>query len=113
MTDIKTILDATDAQIEKELAETTFGDINKLTDSRATTHGKFSDHARITQRLKGVIHDELRHRQARKQPPLTFKELEAIEMIFHKIGRVVAGESSFRDHWDDIAGYATLPNKDV
>ena len=29
-------------------------------------------------------------------------------MIAHKIGRILAGDPSFQDHWADIAGYATL-----
>jgi hypothetical protein len=29
-------------------------------------------------------------------------------MIAHKIGRIIAGDPDFRDHWDDLAGYATL-----
>lgn len=33
---------------------------------------------------------------------------ESLSMIFHKIGRILAGDPNFRDHWDDIAGYAKL-----
>jgi hypothetical protein len=29
-------------------------------------------------------------------------------MIVHKIGRIVNGNPDKVDHWDDIAGYATL-----
>lgn len=39
---------------------------------------------------------------------MTFVHMEAIEMIFHKIGRIGAGNPNFVDHWEDIAGYATL-----
>jgi hypothetical protein len=28
--------------------------------------------------------------------------------VAHKIGRILAGNPSFRDHWADIAGYAKL-----
>jgi hypothetical protein len=31
-----------------------------------------------------------------------------LEMIAHKIGRVLAGDPNHADHWDDIAGYARL-----
>jgi hypothetical protein len=33
---------------------------------------------------------------------------EALEMIVHKIGRIVNGNPNKVDHWVDIAGYAKL-----
>jgi hypothetical protein len=33
---------------------------------------------------------------------------EALEIDAHKIGRILAGDPDFRDHWLDRAGYATL-----
>jgi hypothetical protein len=33
---------------------------------------------------------------------------EALDMIQHKIGRILAGNPNHHDHWHDIAGYATL-----
>ena len=39
---------------------------------------------------------------------LTDPQKEALEMIAHKIGRILAGRPAFRDQWDDIAGYAKL-----
>jgi hypothetical protein len=33
---------------------------------------------------------------------------EAIEMICHKLGRILCGNPDTPDHWLDIAGYATL-----
>ena len=30
-------------------------------------------------------------------------QTEALDMIFHKIGRILAGDPNFRDHWQDIA----------
>lgn len=78
---------------------------------RGTTHGAFSDHARITQRLKAILRMERLARHKRGQPELNHMQLEALEMILHKIGRIIAGEASFQDHWDDIAGYALLPGQ--
>ena len=39
---------------------------------------------------------------------LSPQQQEALEMICHKIARIVAGNPNFVDHWRDIAGYATL-----
>lgn len=33
---------------------------------------------------------------------------ESIDMILTKISRIVSGNPSEPDHWDDIAGYAFL-----
>jgi Domain of unknown function (DUF6378) len=32
----------------------------------------------------------------------------ALCMIFMKIARILSGQANFKDHWDDIAGYAKL-----
>ncbi len=75
---------------------------------RGKTHGRFEDHARCARALKRVFRDELKDREHRRQPQLTHEQVEALDMIFHKVGRIVAGDASHADHWDDIAGYARL-----
>lgn len=85
----------------------------ELLSERGKTHGDFADHARITQLLKDTIKIELVRRHHRQQPRLTATQKESIDMILHKIGRIVAGESGFQDHWDDIAGYAKIARADV
>lgn len=76
-------------------------DIQHLLSTRGQTHGDYSHHASITQRLKDCMgpHYEIHH---------TVVHRESLEMIAHKIGRILAGDPDFRDHWDDIAGYAKL-----
>jgi hypothetical protein len=78
-----------------------------LTD-RQKTHGDFEDHARITQRFKNVFYAELQERDVREQAPLVHRQIEAIDMILHKIGRIIAGDPNYEDHWTDIAGYAQI-----
>lgn len=100
-----------EAEAKKE-AEATVNPVEELVKERGLTHGKFSDHARCTQRLKEVVLTEILMRNARGQDRLTRQQVEAIDMILHKIGRIIAGDPSYQDHWDDIAGYATIANKD-
>ena len=69
---------------------------------RGKTHGDYTDHATITQALKFCAKDG---KNWHSNPPVV---KEALEMIFHKIGRILSGDPDFRDHWDDIAGYAKL-----
>lgn len=43
-----------------------------------------------------------------KYPDLAPDQKEALEMLAHKIGRILNGDPDYADSWDDIAGYATL-----
>lgn len=72
---------------------------------RQKTHGEFSDHARIAQELKGCL--------IPVRGELPDMHREALDMICHKMARILAGNSNEPDHWHDIAGYATLVEKEV
>jgi hypothetical protein len=39
---------------------------------------------------------------------LTDDKREALEMIAHKIGRILNGDPEYKDSWHDIIGYARL-----
>lgn len=69
---------------------------------RGKTHGDYADHAQITQGLKILMQNRSTYGD------LSHMQRESLEMIAHKIGRILAGDPNFRDHWDDIAGYAKL-----
>lgn len=73
-----------------------------LLDERGKQHGDFTDHASVTQELKEVMWHDPHYEK------LTAVQREALEMIAHKIGRILAGNHNHKDHWDDIAGYARL-----
>ncbi len=75
---------------------------------RGRTHGDFRDHARVTCKLKDVLTEEIGLRHLRGQSVITLVQREALDMIVHKIGRIIAGNAGYEDHWDDIAGYARL-----
>ena len=77
-------------------------DINKTLNERDKTYGDFSLHAKITQDLKCVM------QQCPKWSNLNCSQREALEMIQHKIGRILNGDPNHADSWIDIAGYATL-----
>lgn len=72
---------------------------------RAARHGDFTDHSRIAQALKRAVQREGRY------DSLTDMHREAIDMILHKVARIVAGDPNFHDHWDDIAGYARITSE--
>ena len=91
----------------QEIIEEAIGMVETMLTEREKTHGNFRDHARCTRRLKAVLRDELEI----VGNPITMEQEEALDMIFHKIGRIVAGNANFVDHWDDLAGYSTLVAK--
>lgn len=77
---------------------------------RETTHGSFADHAHMTQGLKEFME---MYGKNYIQNKLTSEMKESLEMIAHKIGRILSGDPFVQDHWDDIAGYAKLVSKTV
>ena len=72
---------------------------------RGKRYGKFMDHARITQDLKAVVYNNMTQEKFDLLKP---DQKEALDMICHKIGRIVNGDPDYHDSWHDIAGYAKL-----
>lgn len=69
---------------------------------RGSRYGEFKSHARITQCLKDVM------RNTDNWKDLTDSQKECLEMIAHKIGRILNGDPNYHDSWHDIVGYAKL-----
>lgn len=69
---------------------------------RGSRYGKFKDGAEIMQSLKDTMRD------VDGWNNLTASQKEALDMIQHKIGRILNGDPTYDDSWKDIAGYATL-----
>ena len=69
---------------------------------REARYGSFSGHARISQELKLVMVERV------KWSMMQDDQREALEMIAHKIARILNGDPNYADNWIDIAGYATL-----
>ena len=79
-------------------------DIMQTLAERGERYGVFMDHARIAQSFKGYV----RETHGKKWGDLSFDQKEALEMIFHKIARILNGDPDYADSWHDIAGYAQL-----
>jgi hypothetical protein len=78
--------------------------VDDILDQRGNRYGKFIGHAQISQELKEVIGVHL----ANRNKMLDYDQLEALDMICHKIARIVNGDPNYSDSWIDIAGYAKL-----
>lgn len=79
-------------------------DITNTLAERGKRYGEFTGHAEVTQGLKQFLAEELKLRNKRLAPD----QQEALDMICHKIGRIINGDPDYDDSWVDIAGYAKL-----
>jgi hypothetical protein len=98
--DMKTVED--EVMDHDALTAASAPDLGSVLAVRRTTHGEYSEHARIAQRLKTIM------RNTANYPSMNEYEAETLDMIAHKIGRILAGDPHYHDHWLDIAGYASL-----
>jgi len=69
---------------------------------RQSTHGNFSESAETVQRIKYIM------RSTPNWEKLTNAQREALEMVQHKIGRILHGDTNHLDSWVDIQGYSKL-----
>ena len=77
-------------------------DVNATLAERGNRYGPFTGHAYITQRLKVAMMD------MEGWDSLAPDQKEALDMIAHKIGRILNGDPNYHDSWHDIVGYAKL-----
>jgi len=76
-------------------------DLARTLEERGKRYGEFAVHAKITMDIKRLFRQ---HAAA----SLDDDQLEALDMIAHKLGRIFAGDPHYADSWHDIAGYAQL-----
>lgn len=76
--------------------------VNDMLAGRESRYGSFQGHAKIAQDLKAVMHDRL------GWDSLAPDQKEALEMMQHKIARILNGDPNYIDNWVDIAGYSQL-----
>lgn len=69
---------------------------------RGSRYGKFIDHARIVQNIKRAMAD------SPNWAKLADDQKEALEMLAHKVGRILNGDPDYHDSWQDIVGYTQL-----
>ena len=81
--------------------------IDSTLTERGNRYGEFHMHAFITQRLKAAMVDTPQWRK------LSDDKKECLEMVAHKIGRILNGDPEYIDSWHDIIGYVRLVEKDL
>ncbi|MEE8327961.1 MAG: hypothetical protein V3R32_04105 [Nitrosomonadaceae bacterium] len=91
----------------KQQQDENMTDIDKTLEERGTNYGEFCDHAKISQGMKAAMHE------SNNWFLLSDDKKEALEMVAHKIGRILNGNPEFHDSWRDIIGYVRLIEKDL
>ena len=77
-------------------------DIDATLADRGKRYGTLMGHGTITQALKIAM------RAAPNWSRLAPDQAEALDMIAHKIGRILNGDPDYLDSWHDIIGYTKL-----
>lgn len=80
-------------------------DIDVTLKERGARYGEFPEHAFVTQELKRTLHDNA------NWSGLADDQKEALDMVMHKVGRIINGDPNYIDSWTDIIGYTRLVEK--
>jgi hypothetical protein len=75
---------------------------NEILEERGSRYGSFDTNAQISQELKALM------RETPSWDNLKTYQKEALEMIQHKISRILNGDVMYEDNWIDIIGYCQL-----
>lgn len=81
--------------------------IEEVLNQRQATYGSFTKNAEVSQMLKYFMTQGTNY----KQMPVAHRE--ALEMIVHKIARIVNGDPNYIDNWIDICGYSQLVIEEI
>lgn len=82
-------------------------EIQKTLADRGTTYGSFKDVANLSQSLQATM------RNSKNWGSMQNEMREALQTISSKIARILNGDPNHADSWHDIAGYATLVEKEL
>ena len=80
--------------------------VQETLEERKETHGDFAVNAEFTQRLKFLCRNS-------QLVQLSHVQAEALDNICQKLGRIITGNPNHADNWHDIAGYATLAEREI
>ena len=77
-------------------------DVSDTLQKRGQNYGEFRTHGAIAQGLKRLC------RASPSWGKMASDQQEALDMIMHKVARIMNGNPNFVDSWHDIQGYAKL-----
>jgi hypothetical protein len=81
--------------------------IEQILEQRGSQYGDFPTHSFITQNIKNSM------KTSPNWDNLSPEMKESLEMIAHKLGRILNGNPNYKDSWTDIIGYAKLIEQEL
>ena len=75
---------------------------DQILSEREQTHGLFREVAGYSQAIKNIM------RTSRNWDRLDVTQAQVLEVVADKMARILCGDPSFLDHWQDGAGYFEL-----
>ena len=70
-------------------------DINEVLDERGKRYGSYVEHAAVSQGIKELLYNALKYNKNVDLDTLDDDIKETLEMIAHKLGRIVNGDPYF------------------
>lgn len=99
---------------ESDVSTNDAGETLQSTDAtltqRGNRYGEFSGNAEVSCTLRDTL---MHHYNSLNSEEMPLVQREAINLICHKLSRVVNGDVAYDDNWRDIAGYAELVVKEL
>ena len=80
---------------------------DQILNEREQTHGLFREVAGYSQAIKQLM------RTSRNWDRLDVSQAQALEVVADKVARILCGNPSYPDHWQDGAGYFELVLRDL
>ena len=102
-----TIESATGASGEATFLTPADGHTQAIIAERERTHGAFRENSKFAQDVKATM------RNLPSWNRMASFQREALDMIAHKMTRILHGDPDHLDHWDDIAGYAERASSEI
>lgn len=83
--------------------------VDEITKARGSVYGPFLHNAVVAQAIKRAMWNAPDpDNNGNPYHDLAPNVKEALELIAMKISRIITGDPSYLDNWDDIAGYAKI-----
>jgi hypothetical protein len=76
--------------------------VTKILEERGNRYGTFESNSELTQAFQRAF------QRSPSWERMNDYQREGLEMIAHKISRILNGDPNYDDSWVDIAGYAQL-----
>lgn len=83
-------------------------ELDQVLAERGSNYGDFSLQAKLSQDIKQVCFAHLNSHNEPGLKAFTPVMAESLELIIHKIARIINGNPEHVDSWRDISGYAQL-----